>query len=89
MMREHIDEIPWLISEHGVASFKIFMFYGSHGLHGRSADQSDFLMIPEGERYDIAHFEFIMRGIQEAREKLPEHRRRTSRCRCTARPPRS
>lgn len=72
MMREHIDEVPWLISEQGVTSFKIFMFYGSHGLHGRSANQSDFLMIPEGERYDIAHFEFVMRGIQAARQKLPE-----------------
>jgi allantoinase len=72
MMREHIDEIPWLISEQGVTSFKIFMFYGSHGLHGRSSNQSDFLMIPPDERYDIAHFEFVMRGIQEAREKLPD-----------------
>jgi allantoinase len=72
MMREHIDEIPWLVQEQGVTSFKIFMFYGSHGLHGRSDHQSDFLMIPPDERYDIAHFEFVMRGIQEAREKLPE-----------------
>ena len=37
MMREHIEEIPLLIEKHGVTSFKIFMFYGSHGLHGRSA----------------------------------------------------
>jgi allantoinase len=72
MMKEHIDEIPWLVSEQGVTSFKIFMFYGSHGLHGKSANQSEFLMIPEGERYDIAHFEFVMRGIQAAREQLPE-----------------
>jgi allantoinase len=72
MMREHIDEIPLLIEKYGVTSFKIFMFYGSHGLHGRSADQSSFLMIPENERYDLAHFEFVMRGIQEAREKLTE-----------------
>jgi allantoinase len=72
MMREHIDEIPSIITEFGVPSFKIFMFYGSHGLHGRSADQSQFLMIPEGERYDLAHFEFVMRGIQKAREELPE-----------------
>ena len=43
-------------------SFKIFMFYGSHGLHGRSADQGSFLMIPEDESYDLAHFEFVMRG---------------------------
>jgi len=72
MMREHIEEIPELVSEHGVTSFKVFMFYGSHGLHGRSADQNSFLMIPEGERYDYAHFEFVMRGIQAARERFPE-----------------
>lgn len=72
MQSSHIDEIPALVRDHGVTSFKIFMFYGSHGLHGRSTDQSDFLMIPEGERYDIAHFEFVMRGIQAAREANPE-----------------
>ncbi|HEV7145575.1 MAG TPA: dihydroorotase family protein [Pedococcus sp.] len=68
ILSEHIDEIPMLIEEFGVPSFKIFMFYGSHGLHGRSTDQSSFLMIPEDESYDYAHFEFVMRGIQKARE---------------------
>ncbi|HLU55658.1 MAG TPA: dihydroorotase family protein [Pseudonocardia sp.] len=72
MSRRHIDEIPAIIEDFGVTSFKIFMFYGSHGLHGRSSDQSSFLMIPEDERYDLAHFEFVMRGIQEAREKLTD-----------------
>jgi allantoinase len=72
MQASHIDEIPALVSEHGVTSFKIFMFYGSHGLHGRSSDQNAFLMIPEGERYDLAHFEFVMRGVQAAREAHPE-----------------
>ncbi|HRH85324.1 MAG TPA: dihydroorotase family protein [Rubrivivax sp.] len=67
----HIDEIPELISRHGVASFKIFMFYGSHGLHGASDAQREFLMIGKDERYDLAHFEFIMRGMQQARELLP------------------
>lgn len=72
MSKRHIEEIPDLVGEHGVTSFKIFMFYGGHGLHGRSSDQSSFLMTPEGERYDYAHFEFVMRGIQAAREKFPE-----------------
>ena len=72
MMSSHIDEIPEIISRDGVTSFKIFMFYGSHGLHGRSTSQNDFLMIPEGERYDLAHFEFVMRGIQKAREMYPD-----------------
>lgn len=65
----HIAEIPELVAKHGVASFKIFMFYGSHGLHGRSDSQRDFLMIGPEERYDYAHFEFIMRGVQAARER--------------------
>lgn len=72
MDRTHIGEIPQLIAQHGVASFKIFMFYGSHGLHGASDSQRDFLMIGPDERYDFAHFEFIMRGIQAAREKFPD-----------------
>ncbi len=72
MDRKHIEEIPMLIEKHGVSSFKIFMFYGSHGLHGASNTQKDFLMIGEDERYDLAHFEFIMRGVQAAREQFPE-----------------
>jgi allantoinase len=67
----HIQEIPSLIEKHGVSSFKIFMFYGSHGLHGRSDSQRDFLMIGPEERYDFAHFEFVMRGVQAARERFP------------------
>jgi len=71
MDRRHISEIETLVEKHGVASFKIFMFYGSHGLHGRSDSQSDFLMIGEDERYDYAHFEFVMRAVQAARERFP------------------
>ena len=72
MDQTHIKEIPELIEKFGVPSFKIFMFYGSHGLHGASDAQRDFLMIGKDERYDYAHFEFIMRGIQAAREQMPE-----------------
>jgi allantoinase len=68
----HIKEIPELIEKYGVSSFKIFMFYGSHGLHGASNTQKDFLMIGDNDRYDLAHFEFVMRGVQAAREKMPE-----------------
>lgn len=78
ILAEHIDEIPYLIEEHGVASFKIFMFYGAHGLHGRSSSQQQFLMIPEDQNYDLAHFEFIMRGLQRAREQFPQDKDRLS-----------
>ena len=72
MSRQHIREIPMLVNDFGVTSFKIFMFYGSHGLHGRSQNQSEFLMIGQDEKYDIAHFEFVMRGIRKAMEKYPD-----------------
>src|SRR5438046_955104 len=68
----HIREIPELVERHGVASFKIFMFYGSHGLHGRSDSQRDFLMIGPEDRYDFAHFEFVMRGVQAAPQRFPQ-----------------
>ena len=68
----HIEEIPALIDELGITSFKIFMFYGGHGLHGASSSQHEFLMIDEDEKYDIAHFEFVMRGVQKAICKYPE-----------------
>jgi allantoinase len=60
----HVGEIEALAAEHGVPSFKIFMFYGGHGLHG-AADrdtQRRFLMLEEGDHYDLAHFEFVMRA---------------------------
>ncbi|HMA08006.1 MAG TPA: dihydroorotase family protein, partial [Ramlibacter sp.] len=68
----HNGEVEMLIDKFGVSSFKIFMFYGSHGLHGASNTQREFLMIGENDRYDYAHFEFVMRAIQAAREKMPE-----------------
>lgn len=68
----HIDEIEMLIEKFGVTSFKIFMFYGNYGLHGNSTAQKDFLMTPDGEYYDYAHFEFIMRGVQKAMEQFPD-----------------
>jgi allantoinase len=68
----HISEIPQLVNEHGVTSFKIFMFYGGYGLHGASASQNEFLMIGENERYDIAHFEFVMRGIKDTMQQYPD-----------------
>ncbi len=72
IMYAHIDEIEDLIERFGVTSFKIFMFYGSHGLHGKAGNQNDFLMTPQNERYDYAHFEFVMRGVKRAMERFPE-----------------
>ncbi|WP_322820192.1 dihydroorotase family protein [Chloroflexus sp.] len=69
--RIHIDEMPFLFQQFGVSSFKIFMFYGSHGLHGKSDQQRNFLKLEEGEKYDFAHFEFIMRKLSDMIEDNP------------------
>ncbi len=70
----HIDEMEYLLTEHGVSSFKIFMFYGGYGLHGKSdkGAQREFLMIGEDDSYDIAHFEFIMRSASRLMKKYPD-----------------
>ena len=70
----HIDEMESLLVDHGVSSFKIFMFYGGYGLHGKTDKdaQKQFLMIGEDESYDIAHFEFIMRSAQRLTQKYPD-----------------
>lgn len=71
---QHIEEIPLLFEQYGISSFKIFMFYGGYGLHGLSDQQNLFLMINKEERYDFAHFEFIMRGLTRLMEAHPEAR---------------
>jgi allantoinase len=70
----HIDEMELLATEFGVPSFKIFMFYGGYGLHGKAGTdaQRDFLMLEEGDSYDLAHFEFIMRSASRLMKKYPE-----------------
>lgn len=74
MDAQEIGEIDMLIEKYGVTSFKIFMFYGGYGLHGASGHQHDFLMIGPDEKYDLAHFEFVMRGIRKAMARFPERR---------------
>lgn len=68
----HIDEMDSLLTDWGVPSFKIFMFYGGYGLHGKSSSQNEFLMIGPEERYDIAHFEFIMRSARRMMDAHPD-----------------
>ena len=77
----HVGEMEALTVEHGVPSFKIFMFFGDYGLHGKAdrRDQRNFLMLGEDERYDLAHFEFVMRGAagvraRHARARTPRSR---------------
>jgi allantoinase len=48
------------------------MFYGGYGLHGKSDAQNEFLMIGPEDRYDVAHFEFIMRAARRLMLAHPE-----------------
>jgi allantoinase len=71
----HLEEMEALATRHGVPSFKIFMFYGGYGLHGRAGEdeQRRFLMIGPEDHYDLAHFEFVLRAagrIQRAHPAL-------------------
>jgi allantoinase len=68
----HLGEMEYLALEHGVTSFKIFMFYGGYGLHGKSTAQNEFLMLGPDDRYDIAHFEFVMRSARAIVDKHPD-----------------
>lgn len=74
MDRTHIGEIDMLIEKYGVTSFKIFMFYGGYGLHGASSSQAEFLMIDPSEKYDVSHFEFVMRGVHRAMRRNPQRK---------------
>jgi allantoinase len=70
----HVGEMEALATRHGVPSFKIFMFYGGYGLHGRTEGdaQRRFLMLEDGDHYDLAHFEFVMREAARIRAVRPE-----------------
>jgi allantoinase len=74
----HVDEMEALAVQHGVPSFKIFMFYGGYGLHGQAGqdEQRRFLMLGPEDTYDLAHFEFVLRAagrIQREQPALAEH----------------
>lgn len=69
----HVGEMEMLLTEFGVPTFsEIFMFYGAHGLHGRSDSQREWLMLGPDDHYDLAYFEFIMREAARLMEAYPE-----------------
>lgn len=67
-----IPEMEFLATECGAPNYgEVFMFYGSHGLHGKSDKQSSWLMLEEDDHYDVAHFDFICREAARLQEKYP------------------
>lgn len=68
-----IAEMEYLATEAGAPNFgEIFMFYGSHGLDGGSDIQRQWLMLDEGENYDLAHFDLICREAARLQDAHPE-----------------
>jgi len=66
-----IAEMDYLLKQ-GAPNFgEVFMFYGLHGLHGVSDTQSRWLMLNEGDHYDLAHFDFICREAARLQDKYP------------------
>jgi len=67
-----VDEMKYLLDQ-GAPNFgEIFMFYGIHGLHGSSDEQHEWLMLNEGDHYDLAHFDFICREAARLQDEHPD-----------------
>ena len=60
MTAEQLKEIPALVSEHGVASFKFYMFYIGLNLAADSTAASAYTM---AEQYDLGHLYRLMEGV--------------------------
>ncbi len=71
MTVDQIDEIPMLVKEHGVTSFKYYMFYKGFDLASNSRDSRAFTM---GDEYDLGHLLLIMEKINEVQAEHPNLR---------------
>jgi dihydropyrimidinase/allantoinase len=71
MTSQQVDEIPMLVDEHGVTSFKYYMFYKGFDLAANSRDAKAFTM---SEEYDLGHLYSIMEGIRDAAAARPGRR---------------
>jgi dihydropyrimidinase/allantoinase len=68
MTAEQITEIPWLIDEMGVTSFKYYMFYKGFNLASSSQDSKSYTM---SENYDLGHLMEIMEAVAAAQTTRP------------------
>ncbi|MEU7282228.1 dihydroorotase family protein [Streptomyces sp. NPDC045431] len=66
MTTGQIGEIPRLIAEHGVTSFKYYMFYKGFNLASSSRDAQAFRMADDGQEYDLGHLFELMEGVAAA-----------------------
>ncbi|WP_169988633.1 MULTISPECIES: dihydroorotase family protein [unclassified Microbispora] len=71
MTVEQISEIPFLVEEHGVTSFKYYMFYKGFDLAANSRDAQAFTM---GDEYDLGHLYLIMEQVAAVQQARPDLR---------------
>ncbi|OUC93676.1 dihydroorotase [Streptosporangium minutum] len=71
MTVEQIEEIPWLVAEHGITSYKYYMFYKGFDLAANSRDAQAFTM---GDEYDLGHLFLIMEKLAEVQRSRPDRR---------------
>lgn len=63
-----IEEVPLLVREHGVSSFKYYMFYKGFDLAANSRDARSFTM---GDEYDLGHLFLMLEQIARTQAELP------------------
>src|SRR3954447_17935782 len=71
MTSEHVGEIPWLLDEMGVTSFKYYMFYKGFNLAASSSDAKSYTM---SDNYDLGHLLEIMEAVAAAQAARPDKR---------------
>ncbi|GII86111.1 dihydroorotase-like protein [Sphaerisporangium siamense] len=71
MTVEQISEIPFLVEEHGVTSFKYYMFYKGFDLAANSRDARAFTM---GDEYDLGHLYLILEQVAAVQKARPDLR---------------
>lgn len=63
-----IEEIPSLVRDHGITSFKYYMFYKGFDLASNSRDARAFTM---GDEYDLGHLFLMLEKISEVQAQEP------------------
>ncbi|MEU0685879.1 dihydroorotase [Streptomyces uncialis] len=71
MTVEQIGEIPALVADHGVTSFKYYMFYKGFDLAANSRDARAFTMSDE---YDLGHLYLILEQLTRTQRDHPDLR---------------
>lgn len=72
MTSGQLEEVDWLVSAQGVASFKYYMFYKGLNLTGDSTRGSDYTM---SDSYDLGHLYLFMQQVAAASQRYGTHGR--------------